>query len=64
MIRATPSICKSCKYHTYIGAGYNKSACYYIVRTHQRRNCPIGYCDKYKRGKPEREWNRENLCGE
>lgn len=45
MIKTSDNLCKSCKYSKY----YNLSGCYcdYLCMTYKRRNCKIGYCDKY-----------------
>lgn len=60
--KTSQRLCKSCKYHIAMSAGMNYTACYYIVRTQQSRDCPIGWCDKYQKGKagPE-EWNRGKM---
>lgn len=49
--KTSQRLCKSCKYHIAFSAGMKYTACYYIVRTQQRRDCPIGWCDKYKKGR-------------
>ena len=60
--KTSQKLCKSCKYHVIISAGMHYIACYYIVRTQQSLDCPIGWCDKYQKGKagPE-EWNRGKM---
>ena len=45
--------CRSCIHRTYMGAGETMEnlACYYIVHTHETRDCPAGdQCTKYVKG--------------
>ena len=51
--KTSQRLCKSCKYHIAFSAGMKYTACYYIVRTQQSRDCPIGWCDKYEKGIPK-----------
>ena len=53
--RTTKRMCKACMYHCMIGSNGMAYYCYYIVYTGERRDCPIGYCDKFKKGKPKRD---------
>ena len=53
-------LCKSCIYGTSFSAGSHTCACFYIVRTGKNRGCPIGWCDKYEKGKPQSyEWKMD-----
>ena len=54
-------LCKSCKYSITLKADI--TACYYVIDTKQRRNCPIGLCDKYEKGK-RKEKNGIDLRGD
>ena len=45
--------CRKCKYAS--GGNEKEFICYYLVRTGQRRGCPVGYCDKFvKKGRKAR----------
>ena len=65
MKKTSKEYCITCKYH--IGGDTEKStsriACQYILKTGNRRGCPVGVCDKYeKKIKPEKEvipWEEE-----
>ena len=53
--RTTKRMCKACMYRCAIGNSGTTYYCYYIVYTGEKRDCPIGYCDKFKKGKPKRD---------
>lgn len=52
MIKTSDKLCKTCKYSMSIKSIY--VACDYLYKTGNLRNCPIGYCDKYEKGKRPR----------
>lgn len=46
MQRTSQQLCRSCRFSMPIsGIAY---ACDYLCMTKTRRNCPIGWCDKYE----------------
>ena len=51
LLKTTPKLCRSCKYHTVISFGTEDVYCEYIVHTHKSRGEIIGWCDKYEKGK-------------
>lgn len=55
MLKTNNELYKSCKYsyygYTSKGTGDSKYLCQYIVVTGKSRQCEIGYCDKYVKGK-------------
>lgn len=47
LIKTNKDICKKCKYH--FGAdGGGILCCDYLEMTGKRRNCPVGFCDKFE----------------
>ena len=52
MIKTSKNVCKSCKYSMIMNETIY--ACDYMGRVGELRNCPIGWCDKYK-PKPKRK---------
>ena len=49
MIKTDRKLCKKCKYHTFISdIGIY---CWYYMITNKHRGCPVGYCNKFERGK-------------
>lgn len=52
--KTSKALCKTCKYSIWMG---QEVGCYYIVITKKRRGCPIGWCDKYSKGKTRRRFN-------
>ena len=59
MHKTSEKYCKECKYHGSIHSGYMTCDRYLITK--KRRECPIGYCDKFEKGKPERDKVKLNL---
>lgn len=48
MVKTTPKMCKSCKYHCH---SYSTLVyCDYYLITGNRRGCEVGECDKYEKG--------------
>ena len=54
MIKTTHVVCRKCKYSTFEHISANMPICNYLIDTGKRRNCPLGYCDKYEERKKSR----------
>lgn len=52
MHKTSKSYCKKCKYHGNIHMGC--MTCDYYLVTKKRRDCEVGQCDKFEKGKPDR----------
>lgn len=63
MVKTSRSKCLECHYRcTEIGKS-GLIVCDYFVKTGNRRNCPIGYCDKFKPLDPEeRKQTKRQMC--
>lgn len=48
MRKADQKLCRSCKYGTVLSSG-TRVVCDYYGKTGQRRECPVGSCDKYEK---------------
>lgn len=46
LIKTTQDICKKCKYH--YGGDNALIICDYLEKTGNRRNCPVGVCNKFE----------------
>ena len=51
MVKTTKAMCRKCKHSTNVSTTIAEPVCNYILDTKQRRDCPLGYCDKYEEGK-------------
>lgn len=47
MMKTSNRKCAECLYST--GGEKNGTICFYYIITKKRRNCEIGFCDKYKK---------------
>lgn len=58
MKKTSGAYCKKCRYSSHTGWGMYM--CMYFDETGQRRNCEIGYCDKFERykGREKKEWGK------
>lgn len=54
MHETSVKLCKTCVYGVTFVEGYN--ACDYMGKTGQRRGCPLGLCNKYKKRGGRRKW--------
>ena len=54
MVKTSPSYCRSCTYGI-MNSTQKYPICDYYCRTHERRNCPVGWCDKHKYKKNARK---------
>lgn len=54
MIRVDKKMCKSCKHSSSHSHGSIDVICNYILDTGHRRGCPVGWCNKYEKGKRKR----------
>lgn len=46
MDKTSSRYCQKCKYR--VSDRSYGSICQYIVMTHKRRDCPVGWCDKFE----------------
>lgn len=53
MHKTSKSYCKKCKYNGGIHMGC--MVCDYYLVTKNRRGCNVGECDKFEKGKPNRD---------
>lgn len=49
MRKTSKELCEKCKYH--YGGDNALICCDYFIRTGNRRNCVVGKCDKFEKGK-------------
>lgn len=67
MKKTSKEYCMDCKYHFGGETSGSKSrvCCVYILKTGERRNCPVGFCDKFEKceGKEQKviPWESEIL---
>lgn len=48
ILKTSLELCKTCRYVWKCRDGSSKDiACNYFLDTGKRRECPVGYCDKY-----------------
>ena len=47
MVRTSKSFCRQCRFGIDMG-GQTRVDCNYYLDTGQRRNCEVGWCDKYQ----------------
>lgn len=55
MVKTDIKLCRSCRYFS--------DACMYYLDTGKNRGCPVGWCNKYEKGKrpPSRDgWKKHN----
>lgn len=62
MKKADKSYCRKCV-HWSTGYGIVNECCTYLLDTHKRRGCPVGYCDKFSTDKNDilYDWRTEDL---
>lgn len=46
MVKTTNKLCKSCVYSKFLDI--RNCYCDYFMMTYKRRECKVGYCDKYE----------------
>lgn len=52
MQKTSFKLCKSCRFAMRLNE--RSFACGYLEKAHARRNCPVGWCDKYEREKSKK----------
>ena len=59
MEKTTKAMCRKCTHCWSQAAGEYSVMCHYVLDTGKRRNCPIGYCDKFEPKKRKRREENE-----
>ena len=54
MIQVDKKKCRSC-IHLWIQGASGVTACQYVLNTGQRRECPVGWCNKFEPKKRKRK---------
>lgn len=58
--KTTAQVCKTCVYSKVFSGGMRM--CDYLGMTRKRRDCPVGYCDKYKTKSQMRRKANKDEC--
>jgi len=62
MKKTSRKYCINCVFYNK-GYGISNECCTYLLCTHERRGCPIGYCDKFSTNPDDilYDWSHEGL---
>lgn len=60
MIQTSNKLCRTCVYSSSAMSGTNSVICWYYMDEGMHRNCPVGWCDKYRKGISDRINNYNN----